>query len=226
MDDDKPPVQSKGRGQGKAEGMDGEKVVHHSQHQERLNKKQYPKKIPKKEDSKQKQKGVRCTRSTVEEETESEKEARMNLSKRCKEKVNKLRGKNTEDKNKSTSHEASEMEGKGDSTSPLDYLKTEEFKQIAVNIRQSVKLQLEKEGVLNNISNGNLRDRICKKLIYVTGFEEVSKDHIDRVIFMSHPDQSTTDTKTNAVKKGPIGNGKKQETDSDGSTDEWDKKET
>ena len=30
----------------------------------------------------------------------------------------------------------------------------------------------------------------------MTGFEEVSKDHIDRVIFMSDPEQSTADVKT------------------------------
>ena len=104
----------------------------------------------------------------------------------------------------------------------MDYLKTQEFKEIAVNVRQSVKHQLEKEAVLNSISNGELRDRICKRLIYVTGFEEVSKDHIDRVIFMSDPEQSITDVKTDPEKDAPIDNGKKQETDSDGSMDEWD----
>ena len=133
------------------------------------------------------------------------------------------------DKSQSTSCKASKMqtsdleknEEEGDSTSPLDYLKTQEFKEIAVNVRQSMKHQLEEEGVLNNISNGELRDRICKRLIYVTGFEEESKDHIDRVIFMSDPEQSTKDVKTDPEKDAPIDNSKKQETDSDGSMDKW-----
>ena len=56
----------------------------------------------------------------------------------------------------------------------------------------------------------------------MTGFEDVSKDHIDRVIFMSDPEQSTIDVETDAEKDAPIDNGKKQETDSDGSTEEWD----
>ena len=56
----------------------------------------------------------------------------------------------------------------------------------------------------------------------MTGFKEVSKDHIDRVIFMSDPELSTTDAETDAEKEGPIGNSKKQETDSDGLTDKWD----
>ena len=71
-----------------------------------------------------------------------------------------------------------------------------------------MKQQLKKEGVLNNISNGDLRDRIHKRLIYVTGFEEVSKDHIDRVIFISDPELSTTDAETDVEEEGPIGNGK------------------
>ena len=81
--------------------------------------------------------------------------------------MNELRDKHTEDKSQSTSCKASEkktsdlekIEEKGDSTSPFDYLKSEEFKEIAVDVRQSVKHQLEKEGVLNDISNGELRDR-------------------------------------------------------------------
>ena len=142
----------------------------------------------------------------------------MNLSKRCKEKANKLRDKYTEDKSRSTSCKASE---EGDSTSPLDYIKTE-FKEIAADVRQSVKHQLEKEGVLNNISNGELRDRIRKKLIYATGFQEVSKDHTDRVIFMLDVEQSTTDAETDLEKDVQNDNGKKQTSDSDGSMDEWD----
>ena len=209
MDNEEPQVQLKRRGQGKGRGCGLGKASTSlprpgKVQQETVSKKE----IPKKEDSKQKQKGVRCTRSTAEEEAKSDEEARMNLSKRCKEKANKLRGKNTGDKIQSTSRKASKLktsalekfEEEGDSTSPLDYLKTQEFKEIAVDVRQSMKYQLEKEGVLNNISNVELRDRICKRLIYVTGFEEVSKDHIDRVIFMSDPEQSTMDVETDPEK--------------------------
>ena len=76
MDDDEAPVQTKGTGQGKGRehgwGKSGTSLPRPGKVKEET----VPKKeTSKKEDSKQKQKGVRHTRSTAEEETESETEA-------------------------------------------------------------------------------------------------------------------------------------------------------
>ena len=45
---------------------------------------------------------------------------------------------------------------------------------------------------MTGISNDELKNRVCERLMYITGFTEVQKDHIDKVIFMSDPEQSTT----------------------------------
>ena len=138
MDNEEPQVQPKGRGQGKGRGRGWGKASTSLPKSGNVKQETAPKKeIPKKEDSKQKQNSVKCTRSTAEDETKSDKEARMNLSKRCKEKANKLRGENMGDKSQSTSCKPSKMKTldlekneEGDSTSPLNYLKTQEFKEL------------------------------------------------------------------------------------------------
>ena len=62
-----------------------------------------------------------------------------------------------------------------------------------------MKQQLEKEDKLTGISNDELRNRVHERLMYFTGFTEVNKDHIDKVIFMSNPEQNTTTDEDKSV---------------------------
>ena len=81
----------------------------------------------------------------------------MSLAKQCKEKADEFKGKVTEAKDDSTSCKkgtSSEL-----STSPLDQVSSDEFKEIAVDVQKWVKRQLEKENKLTEISNDELRNK-------------------------------------------------------------------
>ena len=143
-----------------------------------------------KDDKEDKPKSHRRTRST---ETDSNREARLNLAKRCKEKADILKGNVPQAQDDSTSHNS------GDITSKIDDIEKEDFKVIAVDVRKWVREQLEKENMLPGISNAELRSRICDRLEYITGYSGIRKEHIDKVIFLSDAEQNSTTDEDQSV---------------------------
>ena len=85
--------------------------------------------------------------------------------------------------------------------------------------------------MLPGISNAELRSRICDRLEYITGYSDIRKEHIDKVIFVSDAEQNSTTDEDQSVGgaeseeygiKGNINsNAEKEQSDSDGSED-WD----
>ena len=149
----------------------------------------------------------------------------MNLAKRCKEKADILKGNVPQAQDDSTSHNSEDI------TSKINDIEKEDFKVIAVDVRKWVREQLEKENMLPLILNAELRSRIRDRLECITGYSDICKEHIDKVIFMSDADQNSTTDEDQSVGgaeseeygiKGNINsNAEKEQRDSDGSED-WD----
>ena len=176
----------------------------------------------KKDNKEDKPKGHRRTRST---ETDSDRETRLNLAKRCKQKADILKGNVPQAQDDSTSCNSEDI------TSKIDDIEKEDFKVIAVDVQKWVREQLEKENMLPGISNAELRGRICDRLEYITAYSDIRKEHIDKVIFVSDAEQNSTTDEDQSVGsaeseeygiKGNINsNAEKEQRDSDGSED-WD----
>ena len=76
-----------------------------------------------------------------------------------------------------------------------------------------------------------MKGRICDRLEYITGYSDICKEHIDKVIFVSDAEQNSTTDEDQSVGgaeseeygiKGNINsNAEKEQRDSDGSED-WD----
>ena len=175
-----------------------------------------------KDDKEDKPKGCRRTRST---ETDSDREARLNLAKQCKEKADILKGNVPQAQDDSTSCNSEDI------TTKINDIEREDFKVIAVDVRKWVREQLEKENMLMGISNAELRSRIHDRLEYITWYSDIHKEHIDKVIFVSDAEQNSTTDEDQSVGgaeseeygiKGNINSkAEKEQRDSDDSED-WD----
>ena len=147
----------------------------------------------------------------------------MNLAKQCKEKSDILKGNVPQAQDDSTSRNSEDI------TSKIDDIEKEDFKVIAVDVRKWVREQLAKENMLPGISKAGLRSRIHDRLEYITGYSDICKEYIDKVIFVSDAEQNSTTDEDQSVGgaeseeygiKGNINsNAEKEQRDNDGSED-------
>ena len=123
---------------------------------------------------------MRCSRSSSSE-TEEQKASRLALSRQCKEKTQEKRDEDTPKKD----------DNEEPSTSPP----VNTFRNIAQDIHQAVKEDLEGEGVTDKVTNSQLRQCIEKLLKAVFGMKTVSKSKVDDVLFLS---ESETEKKSDS----------------------------
>ena len=103
---------------------------------------------------------------------EKEKERRMALSKKCKEKVKKI----GEDRNTDETNEEMKEE---------NLVSQKTFKNIAFDVRKEIQDQLEGEGKIDSIGTGQLKKRIRNLLKEVLGITKISDDFMEEVMFLS-----------------------------------------
>ena len=113
-------------------------------------------------------------------ETEEQKASRLALSRQCKEKAKEIQDENTIKEDDLYEEE---------STSPS----AEIFRNVAKDIHQAVKEDLQKEGIIDKVANSELRQHIKQLLKAVLGMKTVSKSKVDDVLFLS---ESETDKKS------------------------------
>ena len=102
---------------------------------------------------------------------EEEKERRMTVSKKCKEKVKETReDKNTDETNKEMKEE--------------NLVSPKTFKNIAFDVRKEIQDQLEGEVKVDSIGKGELKKRIRNLLKQVLGVTKISGDLIEEVMFL------------------------------------------
>ena len=130
---------------------------------------------------------------------EEEKERRMALSKKYKEKVKEI----GEDNNTDETNEEMKEE---------NLVSPKTFENIAFNVRKEIRDQLKAEGKVDSIGTGELKKRIRNLLKQVSGITKISDDLIEEVIFLS---ESESESESEQEKKDSSSDSKKSIHNSD-----------